>query len=182
MWDTESTTTAMGVCVLGIILLIIGGVGLVLTLLSLFGLDFGGVDVDLGDGGVGLLSIATPFAMGFGLLGGGLMTFTGTSTWLSLLIGLATGVGLSLVAVVVLGYLVGSEEELPTIDYLGSMVRVVEPVSPGHFGLGEVATALGAQQVTITSEEPLEHNASAIVVEKMDGRDSYVVVRYSEPE
>ncbi|ALG84940.1 hypothetical protein [Gordonia phthalatica] len=166
---------------LGIILLIIGGVGLALTLLSLFGLDFGDFDFDLGDGGVGLLSLVTPFATGFGLLGGGLMQFTDTPTWLALLVGLATGVGLSLVAVVVLGYLVGSEEELPTLDYIGSMVRVVEPVSPGRFGLGEVATALGAQQLTITADETLEHNASAVVVEKMDGRDSYVVVRYTEP-
>lgn len=180
MWDTGATTTATGVCVLGIVLLIIGGVGLVLTLLSLFGLDFGDIDVDLGDGGVGLLSLTTPFAMGFGLLGGGLLRFTDTPTWLSLVVGLATGVGLSLVAVVVLGYLVGSEEELPTLDYIGSMVRVVEPVAPGHFGVGEVGTALGAQQLTITADETLEHNASAVVVEKMDGRDSYVVVRYSD--
>lgn len=181
MCDTGDTTTAMGVRVLSIVLLIIGGVGLVLTLLSIFGLDVGGVDFDLGDGGVGLLSIVTPFAMGFGLLGGGLMRFTDTPTWLSLVVGLVTGLGLSLVAVVILGYLVGAEEELPSIDYIGSMVRVVEPVTPGRFGLGEVDSALGAQQLTITSDEALEHNASAVVVEKMDGRESYVVVRFSPP-
>lgn len=165
---------------LGIILLVIGGVGLVLTLLSLFGLDFGDFDFDLGDGGVGLLSIVTPFVTGFGLLGGGLMVFTGTPTWLALVVGLATGIGLSVVAIVVLGYLVGSEEELPSLDYVGSMVRVVEPVTPGRFGLGEVATALGSQQLTITSDEQLEHNASAVIVEKIDGRDSYIVARFPE--
>ncbi|MBM7368912.1 hypothetical protein [Gordonia hydrophobica] len=166
---------------LSIVLLIVGGVGLVLTLLSLIGLDFGGVDFDLGDGGVGLLSIVTPFAMGFGLLGGGLMRFTDTPTWLSLVVGLATGIGLSLVTIIVLGYLVGAEEELPATDYLGSMVRVVEPVTPGRFGLGEVDSALGSQQLTITSDEALEHNASAVIVEKMDGRESYIVVRFTPP-
>ena len=49
---------------LGIVLLAIGGVGLVLTLLSLFGLDFGDFDFDVGDSGAGLLSILMPFTMG----------------------------------------------------------------------------------------------------------------------
>lgn len=169
----------MGVSVLETILLIMGGVGLVLTLLSLFGLDFGDFDIDLGDSGVGLLSIVMPFTMGFGLLGGGLMAFTETPTWVALLVGLATGVVLSVVAVAILGYLVGAEEELPSLDFIGSSVRIVEPVTPGRFGLGEVETALGTQQVTITSDEALEHNAIAVVVEKMTDHDSYLVVRFS---
>lgn len=164
---------------LGIVLLIIGGVGLVMMLLSLFGLDIGDVDFDLGDSGVGMLSILTPFVTGFGLLAGGLLTFTDTATWLSLLVGLAAGVVLSIVAVVILGYLVGSEEELPSIEFIGSTVRVVEPVSPGRFGVGEVQTQLGAQQITITCDEPLKHDQQAVVVEKLEHRDSFVVAPMS---
>lgn len=160
---------------LGIVLLVIGGVGLVLVLLSLLGLDVGDIDIDLGDSGAGLLSLLTPFATGFGLLAGGLLTFTDTATWLALLVGLIAGLMLSLTAVVVLGYLVGSEEELPSIEYLGSGVRVVEPVSPGRFGVGEVQTPLGAQQISITCDEPLPHNARAVVIEKVADHDGYLV-------
>ncbi|WP_245569662.1 hypothetical protein [Gordonia shandongensis] len=161
--------------ILGTVLLIIGGVGLVLTLLSLFGAEIGDVDIDLGDSSVGLLSIVTPFATGFGLLGGGLIVFADTGILPALLVGLVTGIVLSLAAVAVLGFLVGSEEELPSIDVLGSRVRVVEPVSPGRYGVGEIQTPLGAQQVTITCEQSLAHDAEAVIVEKVDDRDGYIV-------
>ncbi|MGB6126009.1 MAG: hypothetical protein WBG47_11700 [Gordonia sp. (in: high G+C Gram-positive bacteria)] len=167
---------------LGIVLLIIGGVGLAMLLVSLFGLDIGDIDFDLGDSGVGMLSLVTPFATGFGLLGGGLMTFTDTSTWVSLLVGLVAGVVMTIVAVVVLGYLVGSEEELPSLELVGATVRVVEPVAPGRFGVGEVQTQLGAQQVTITCDEILRHDEHAVIVEKIDGRDSFIVARLTLTE
>ena len=169
----------MGVGVLGIVLLAIGGVGLVLTLLSLFGLDFGDFDFDVGDSGAGLLSILMPFTMGFGLLAGGLMQFSDTSTWVALLVGLAAGALLSVMTVALIGYLVGSEAEVPSLDFVGYAVRVVEPVTPGRFGVGEVDSVLGSQQITITSDEALEYNASAVVIEKQPDRDSYVVVRLS---
>ena len=54
---------------LGIVLLTIGIIGLVLTVLSLVGLEIdSAVDLgfDLGDSGVGLLSLLTPFVTGFG--------------------------------------------------------------------------------------------------------------------
>ncbi|MGI6796963.1 MULTISPECIES: hypothetical protein [Gordonia] len=168
-----------GVCVLGIVLLIVGGVGLVLTLLSVLGVDAGGVDVHLGDSGAGLLSIVTPFATGFGLLAGGLLTFTETGTWPALLVGALAGVVLSVAAVVVLGYLVGAEAELPNVDLIGSAVRIVEPVTPGRFGIGEVRTPLGTRQVTVTSDAPLEHNDEAVIVDRIDGGDNYVVARIS---
>lgn len=164
---------------LGIVLLAIGSVGLVLTLLSLFGLDFGDFDFDVGDSGAGLLSILMPFTTGFGLLAGGLMQFSDTPTWVALLVGLGTGVLLSVMAVALLGYLVGAEAEVPSLDFVGSAVRVIEPVSPGRYGVGEVDSVLGTQQITITSDEDLEYNASAVVVEKQPDRDSFVVVRVS---
>ncbi|EGD53518.1 hypothetical protein [Gordonia neofelifaecis] len=164
---------------LGIVLLIVGGVGLVLTLLSVLGVDAGGVDIHLGDSGAGLLSIVTPFATGFGLIAGGLLTFTGTETWIALLTGALAGIILSIAAVVVLGYLVDAEEELPSFDLIGSSVRIVEPVTPGRYGLGEVRTSLGTRQITVTADEALDHNDEAVVVEKIGDNESFLVARVS---
>jgi hypothetical protein len=161
--------------VLGIVLLAIGLVGLVLTLLSLIGFEFAQFDVHVGDSGAGLLSVATPFLTGFGLLAGGLMTFSDTSTPVALAAGIGTGVALSVVAIVILGYLVGSEEELPSFDLIGSTVRIVEPVSDGRLGTAEVATPLGSRQITVRSDDPLPHNAQAVVLEKADGREIFTV-------
>ncbi|MFC3244585.1 hypothetical protein ACFOJ6_22630 [Gordonia humi] len=98
---------------LGIVLLVIGVVGLLLTLLSLIGFEFASVDVHIGDSGAGLLSVTTPFFTGFGLLAGGLIVFGDVSTVVALGAGVAAGVVLAVAAFAVLGYLVGSEEELP---------------------------------------------------------------------
>ncbi|MCF8610469.1 hypothetical protein L5G28_09905 [Gordonia sp. HY285] len=160
---------------LGIVLLAIGLVGLFLTLLSLIGFEFGSFDIHLGDSGAGLVSVATPFLTGFGLLSGGLIVFDITGTPLALLSGAVVGILLGLVAFALLGYLVGSEEELPSYDLVGSTVRIVEPVVQGRFGTAEVRTPLGARQITVTSDESLAHNEHAVVVDKIDGRESFHV-------
>ena len=160
---------------LGIVLLVIGLIGLLMTILSLVGVDFGSFDVDFGDSGAGLLSVATPFLTGFGLVAGGMLVFTDSGTPISLGAGAAAGVVLGVAAFAVLGYLVGSEEELPSHDPTGSLVRVVEPVAPGRFGTGEISTPLGTRQITITADEPLAHNDRAVVVARIDGRDGFVV-------
>ncbi|MCF8587765.1 hypothetical protein [Gordonia liuliyuniae] len=160
---------------LGIVLLAIGLVGLFLTLLSLIGFEFGSFDIHLGDSGAGLVSVATPFLTGFGLLSGGLIVFDITSTPLALLSGAVVGILLGLVAFALLGYLVGSEEELPSYDLVGSTVRIVEPVVQGRFGTAEVRTPLGARQITVTSDESLAHNEHAVIVDKIDGRESFHV-------
>ncbi|WP_228461577.1 hypothetical protein [Gordonia spumicola] len=146
-----------------------------LTLLSLIGFEFAQVDVHVGDSGAGLLSVVTPFLTGFGLLAGGLLTFGHTSTLIALAAGIATGVVLSGVALLILGYLVDSEEELPSFDLIGSTVRIVEPVSDGRLGTAEVSTPLGTRQITVRSTEQLPHNARAVVLEKADGREVFIV-------
>lgn len=163
-----------GVPVLGYILLVIGLVGLTLTLLSLVGFELGSFDVHLGDSSAGLLSVATPFLTGFGLLAGGLIVFDAASTPVALGSGAAAGIVLGLVAFALLGYLVGSEEELPSFDLIGSAVRIVEPVAPGRFGIGEVETPLGSRQVTVTSDdEAFAHNDHAVIIDRLDGRDGF---------
>ena len=164
-----------GAPVLGIVLLAIGLVGLTLTLLSLVGFEFGSFDIHLGDSGAGLVSVATPFLTGFGLLSGGLLVFDAASTPVALLSGAVAGIVLGLVAFAVLGYLVGSEEELPSYDVLGSTVRIVEPVAQGRFGTAEVATPLGTRQVTVTSDESFAYNDRAVIVEKIDSREGFYV-------
>ncbi len=160
---------------LGIVLLAIGLIGLTLTLLSLIGFEFAQFDVHVGDSGAGLVSVTMPFLTGFGLLAGGLLVTERASTPVALAAGLGTGVVLSLVAFLLLGYLVGAEEELPSFDLIGSTVRIVEPVSDGRLGTAEVKTPLGSRQITVRSDDPLPHNARAVVLEKADGRDVYVV-------
>ncbi len=167
---------------LGIVLLIIGGVGLVLTLLALLGVDIGDVDVDLGDSGVGLTSLLTPFLTGFGLLAGGLIVFGGTSAGVALLVGALSGLVLAVSAGVVLRWLWRSGEELPDVDFLGNAGRVVEPIGAGRFGTAEVGTALGPRQITVTADRDFVHNDRVRIVAKIDDRDAYVVEQlpYSE--
>ncbi|MEZ5211607.1 hypothetical protein MYK68_09995 [Gordonia sp. PP30] len=160
---------------LGIILLTIGGVGLVLTLISLIGADLGHVGFDLGDSGIGCMSIAMPFATGFGLLAGGLLVFGDTSTGVSLLTGALAGLVLSVAAGVITRWLWRAGEELPEVDIIGNSARIVEPVTRGRFGTAEVATALGSQHVTVTADGDFPHNAKVRVVGKMDDRDAYFV-------
>ncbi|GAA3970337.1 hypothetical protein [Gordonia caeni] len=160
---------------LGIILLIIGGVGLLLTLLSLVGADVGEFDVDLGDSGVGCMSLAMPFATGFGLLAGGLMVFGDVGSAPAMLVGALAGLILAAAAGVILRWLWQAGEELPEVQILGSSARVVEPIAAGHFGTGEVSTPLGDQQITITSDRDFAHNEKVRIVAKLDDRDAYLV-------
>lgn len=160
---------------LGIILLVIGVVGLVLTLLSLVGADLGSFDIDFGDSGVGFTSILMPFVTGFGLLSGGLMVFGDVGTPLALLIGALVGLVLAIVAGLTVRWLWRSGEELPEVQVLGSSARVVEPVAPGRFGTAEVATPIGDRQVTVTGDRGFAHNERVRIVAKHDGLDAYVV-------
>jgi len=163
---------------MGVVLLIIGLVGLVLTVASLIGLDFGGLDLDLGDSGAGLLSALMPGLTGFGLIGGGLLTFTDdVSTGVALLAGVVTGLVMAGTALLLVRWLWRSGEELPDVDLVGLPVRVVEPVSPQRLGTGEVSTPLGSRQVTITAESELPHNAQVRIIAKLDDRNVYLVER-----
>lgn len=106
---------------MGVVLLIIGLVGLVLTVASLIGLDFGGLDLDLGDSGAGLLSALMPGLTGFGLIGGGLLTFTDdVSTGVALLAGVVTGLVMAGTALLLVRWLWRSGEELPDIVRAGA--------------------------------------------------------------
>ncbi|GAA3046722.1 hypothetical protein GCM10010528_27310 [Gordonia defluvii] len=163
---------------LGIVLLTIGIIGLVLTVLSLVGLEIdSAVDLgfDLGDSGVGLLSLLTPFVTGFGLLAGGLMTFRDVPTGPALGAGALTGVVLAAVAGLLLRYLLKSGTELPSIDLIGTRVRVVEPVGPTHLGTGEVQTETGARQISITADADYALGEFVRVTSKLDGRNIYHV-------
>lgn len=160
---------------LGIVLLVIGGVGLVLTLLSLVGAEIGSFDFDLGDSGVGCMSVVMPFATGFGLLAGGLMVFSDTSSGVSLLTGLLAGLVLSLAAGLIVRWLWRSGEELPEVDIIGSAARIVEPVATGRFGIAEVITPLGSRQVTVAADRDFAHNEKVRIVGKLDDRDAYFV-------
>lgn len=160
---------------LGIILLIVGGVGLVLTLLALVGADVGDFDIDLGDSGVGLTSLLMPFVTGFGLLAGGLIVFDGTSTPLALFVGALTGLVMAAAAGLTIRWLWRSGEELPEVEILGSSARVVEPFQAGRFGVGEVVTPIGERQVTITGDHGFDHNARVRIVAKVADHDAYVV-------
>lgn len=162
---------------MGIVLLIIGLVGLVLTLLSLVGFDIGGFDVDAGDSGAGLLSALMPAVTGFGLVAGGLLTFSGDSvgTSMALLAGAVTGLLVGGAALLVVRWLWRSGEEVPEIDIVGLPVRVVEPVAPGRLGTGEVHTPLGAQQITLAAESEFGHNAKVRVIAKLDDRNVFLV-------
>ncbi|GAC57249.1 hypothetical protein GOHSU_18_00040 [Gordonia hirsuta DSM 44140 = NBRC 16056] len=160
---------------LGIILLIIGCVGLALTLLSLVGADLGSFDVDLGDSGVGFTSILMPFVTGFGLLTGGLIVFGDVGTPLALLIGALAGLVLAMVAGLTVRWLWRSGQELPEVEILGSSARVVEPVSPGRYGTATVDTPLGERQVTVTGNRTFAHNDRVRIVARHDVLDAYVV-------
>lgn len=160
---------------LGIVLLVVGGVGLLLTLLALVGADIGDFDFDLGDSGVGLTSLLTPFLTGFGLLAGGLIVFGGVSTGAALLTGALVGLVLAAAAGLVLRWLWRSSQELPDVEVLGNAGRIVEPVGAGRFGTAEVATELGHRQVTVTADRDFAHNARIRIVAKIDDRDAYVV-------
>lgn len=168
---------------LGIILLIVGLAGLVLTLMSLFGLDFGDFDVHPGDSGVGLLSVLMPFLTGFGLIGGGLIVFgDGVTSASALIIGGGVGLGLALAAAIILKWLLGAGQEVPRHELIGLPVRVVDPVSPGRLGTGEVATPLGSQRITLSADQDFARNDRVRIITKVDGRNVYVVERlpYSE--
>lgn len=169
---------------LGIVLLAVGLVALLLMLLSILGVDFGEFDIDFGDSGVGLISVLMPFVAGFGIIGGGLLTFTDLNGFLSLLSGLAVGVVFAGVSFAILGYLVGSEEELPSFDMIGRQVRVIEPVTPGRIGSGEVKTPLGTQVISLVAEVPHGHNEYLRITGKVEGRDVYSAEQlpYDAPE
>lgn len=181
---THANLCRNGAIVLGIVLLAMGLVGLALTVLSLIGFEFSSFDVDLGDSGAGLLSVATPFLTGFGLVSGGLIVFDLATAPVALVSGAAAGIVLGVVAFAVLGYLVGSEEELPSYDLIGSAVRIVEPVAKGRLGTAEVSTPIGSRQITVTSDESLAHNDHAVIVEKIDSRERFYVssVRIDEAD
>ncbi|NNG95742.1 hypothetical protein HLA97_00540 [Gordonia araii NBRC 100433] len=163
---------------MGIVLLTIGLIGLVLTILSLVGLDIDAAvdfDFDVGDSGVGLLSLLTPFVTGFGLISGGLMTFRDTSAAPALGAGALTGLVLAGVAGVLLAYLLKSGAELPSIDLVGARVRVVEPVGPTHLGTGEVQTETGARQISITADEDYVLGDFVRITSKLEDRNVYHV-------
>lgn len=160
---------------LGTILLIIGGVGLVLMLLSLIGVDFGGVDFDLGDSGAGFLSLLMPFLTGFGLVAGSMISFSGTGGAVAMLIGALAGLAMALAAGMVIRWLWKSGEEVPAVDVIGSSARIVERVVAGHYGTAEVSTPLGARQVTITADRDFPHNAKVRIVGRIDDLDAYFV-------
>ncbi|MXP22020.1 hypothetical protein GIY30_11755 [Gordonia sp. HNM0687] len=165
---------------MGLVLLVIGLVGLTFSVLSIIGFDIGEVDIDLGDSGVGLLSVLSPFVTGFGVIGGVLLTFTSANPLVVLGAGLATGLVFAVASFAVLGYLVGAEEELPSVDMLGREVRIVEPVTPGRIGSGEVQTPLGARRVSVTARESFGHNDVVNIVARVDERDLYLVERIFE--
>lgn len=160
---------------LATILLVIGCVALVLMIVSMIGIDFGSFDLSVGDSGAGLLSLLAPFVAGFGILGGGLMSFTGLSPVWSLLIGAGAGILLATASFATLGYLVGAEEELPSLDLVGYQVRVVDPVGPDHLGSGEVKTPIGARNLSLTSQTPFVHNDLVRIVAKIEDRNLYLV-------
>ncbi|GED97933.1 hypothetical protein [Gordonia crocea] len=165
---------------LGAILLTIGLIGLALTVLSLVGLDLDAaidIDFDLGDSGVGLLSLLTPFVTGFGLIAGGLMTLADTPTLPALAAGALTGLVLAAVAGVLVSYLVKSGTELPSVDLVGERVRIVEPVGPTHLGIGEVKTETGARQVSLTADEDYALGDIVRITSKLDDRNVYHVQR-----
>ncbi len=163
---------------LGIILLVIGLVGLTLTVLSLIGIDLDtAVDlhVHAGDSGVGLLSLLTPFVTGFGLIAGGLMVLGDTPALPAVGAGALTGIVLAAIAGVLLSYLVKAGTELPSIDLVGSRVRVVEPVGPTHLGTGEVLTETGARQISLTADEDYVLGDIVRITGKLDDRNVYHV-------
>ena len=160
---------------LGIILLIIGGVGLVLMLLSLVGLDFGEFDFDLGDSGAGFVSLLMPFVTGFGLVAGSMIQFGGTGNGVALVAGAGAGLSRASPAAAVIRWLWRSAEELPTVEVIGSSARIVEPVMAGHYGTGEISTPLGSRQVTVTADRDFHHNEKVRVVAKIDDLDAYFV-------
>ncbi|GAB93994.1 hypothetical protein [Gordonia rhizosphera] len=165
---------------MGLVLLVIGLVGLAFSVLSIVGFEIGDVDVDLGDSGVGLLAVLSPFVTGFGVISGMLLTFTSANALAALGAGLATGLAFALVSFVVLGYLVGAEQELPSVDLLGRQVRIVDPVGPGRIGSGEVQTPLGARRVSVTADESYHHNDVVSIVARVDERELYRVERIFE--
>ncbi|HNP56200.1 MAG TPA: hypothetical protein PK331_05420 [Gordonia sp. (in: high G+C Gram-positive bacteria)] len=165
---------------MGVVLLVIGLVGLTMTVLSLIGLDIDAafdISFDFADSGIGLLSLLTPFVTGFGLIAGGLMTFGHTSTALALGAGAVTGLVLAAIAGVLLSYLLRAGAELPSVDLVGSRVRVVEPVGPTHLGTGEVQTETGARQISITADEDYVLGEHVRVTAKLDDRNVYHVQR-----
>lgn len=163
---------------LGIILLTVGLIGLTLMILSLIGVDLDAAidfDFDIGDSGIGLLSLLTPFVTGFGLIAGGLMTLAEVPTLPALGAGTLTGLVLAGVAGVLLSYLLRSGAELPTVDLIGERVRVVEPVGPTHLGTGEVTTEIGSRQISITADEDYALNDFVRITSKLEDRNIYHV-------
>ncbi|QKT07307.1 hypothetical protein HUN08_08995 [Gordonia sp. X0973] len=174
---------------LGTVLLIIGLVGLVLTLLSLVGVDLDiaadlHLGFDVGDSGVGLLSLLTPFVTGFGLLSGGLMVLRDVPALPALAAGAALGLVLAVIAGFLLSYLLKQGTELPSVDLIGAHVRVVEPVGPGRLGTGEVKTEIGTRQISIAADESYVLGDYVRITNQMEGRTAYHVERlpYDQPD
>ena len=159
----------------GTLLLIIGIVSLVLMIVSAIGFDLGSIDFSIGDSGAGLLSLLSPFIAGFGVIGGGLIQFTGLSALWSLLIGVAVGILLAAFSFATMGYLVGAEEELPAVDLISYQVRVIDPVGPGNLGSGEVKTPIGARVLSLTAETRFAHNDLVRIVAKVEDKSLYLV-------
>jgi len=162
---------------LAIALLVISGTGLLLSALSLVGLDFGPLDVDLGDSGIGLLSLLLPgVTIGTGVAG--LMLVDAQA---SVLPALVAGTGAMAVTAIALYPLLlalhrAGTESLPT-QLVGHRVQMVDPLtSPDGLANAEAITANGSQLITVRLD-PMMAEAG---LDLLSGETAYLISQADE--
>lgn len=130
-------------------LLVISAIGLVMALLSLMGMDLGAADFELGDSGIGLLTLLTPgITLGTGVAG--LMLALDVA---GPLISLAVGAGALVLGVLtlypLLRLLIRGGQPAQGTDLTGHRVTIVESPDRHRVGVAEAITTNGSQTVTV---------------------------------
>lgn len=134
---------------LTITLLLISGIGLLMSLLSLTGLDLDAIDIHLGDSGVGLLSLLAPgVTVGTGVAGLTL-AFGVAGPITALLLGSASLLATAALMYPILKALLAAGQETTPTELAGHQVNIIEPVERGSVGFAEAITTNGSLSVTV---------------------------------
>lgn len=159
---------------LAIALLVISGTGLLLSALSLVGLDFGPLDVDLGDSGIGLLSLLLPgVTIGTGVAG--LMLVDAQASVLPAGTGAMAVTAIALYPLLLALHRAGTES-LPT-QLVGHRVQMVDPLtSPDGLANAEAITANGSQLITVRLD-PMMAEAG---LDLLSGETAYLISQADE--
>lgn len=158
---------------LTITLLTISAIGLVMALLSIMGLDLGAADFELGDSGIGLLTLLTPgITLGTGVAGM-MLTLDVAGPLISLSVGAGALVLGVLTLYPLLRVLLRGGQPAQTTDLAGHPVTIVDAPDWHRVGTAEAITANGSQVLTVLLDpqyhgHPLRPGQSGYVTHTAD--------------